>query len=141
MWEVFAGFISGFALALITTPVLAVWIVSSRRALPFVARALPQGVPTLLITVPAANVAFLFWTGMGIIMGLLLKGANDATPQGALGSPNGLYSVGVVVLAVVLFLPPVVVVRPARPLLLFFAVLFVVAFGWVTPFLAEAAAD
>lgn len=141
MWEVFAGFVCGFALALITTPVLTVWLVSSRNALPFIARALPRGVPTLLITVPAANIAFLFWTGLGIIMGLLLKGANDAAPQGALGSPNGVYSVAVAALAVVLFLPPIVIARPLRPLLILFAALFIVAYGWVTPLLAEAAAN
>ena len=137
MAEVFAGFICGFALALIMTPLLVVWLVQSREASAFIARALPKGTSLLIVSVPAANFAFLLWTALGIVLGMVLIVANDKTPQGGLGSPNIAFTAIVILLAIIIFLPPLVLLRRSRPLLVFLAGCFILLFGWLTPLLAE----
>jgi hypothetical protein len=134
--EVLAGFICGFALSLISTPLLAVWLVRSRENVAFVQRAL-RDVPVLLVSIPAANAAFFVWTALGILFGMMLVLTERATSQGGLGSPNLLFTLIILAIAVVIFLPPLVMVPSARRLVLFLAVCFVGLFGWATPYLAQ----
>ena len=137
MAEVFAGFISGFILALISTPVLVVWLVQSRGASAFIARALPQGTSPLIISVPAANFAFLLWTALGIVLGMLLIAVDERTSRGGLGSENLVFTLIVLLTAVVIFMPPLVLLRRARRVVVLHAVCFLALFGWLTPFLAQ----
>ena len=137
MAEVFAGFICGFVLALISTPVLVVWLVQSREASAFIARALPKGTSLFILTVPAANVAFLLWTALGIVLGMLLIAVDERTSRGGLGSENLLFTLIVLLSAVVFFLPPLVLLRRARRIVALHAVCFVALFGWLTPYLAQ----
>lgn len=137
MAEVFAGFISGFVLALISTPVLAVWLVRSRESSDFIARALPEGTSPLIISVPAANFAFLLWTALGIVLGMVLIAVDERTSRGGLGSENLLFTLIVLLSAVVFFLPPLVLLRRARRIVALHAVCFVALFGWLTPYLAQ----
>ena len=137
MAQVFAGFICGFVLALISTPVLAVWLVRSRESSDFIARALPEGTSPLIISVPAANFAFFLWTALGIVLGMVLIAVDERTSQGGLGSENLLFTLIVLLFAVVIFLPPLVLLRRARRIVLLHAVCFVALFGWLTPYLAQ----
>jgi len=135
--QVFAGFVCGFILALISTPVLAVWLVRSRESSTFIARALPEGTSPVIISVPAANFAFLLWTALGLVLGMVLIAVDDRTSQGGLGSENLFFTLIVLLFAVVIFLPPLVLLRRARRIVLLHAVCFVALFGWLTPFLAQ----
>jgi len=135
--QVFAGFVCGFVLALISTPVLAVWLVRSRESSAFIARALPEGTSPVIISVPAANFAFLLWTALGLVLGMVLIAVDERTSQGGLGSENLLFTLIVLLFAVVIFLPPLVLLRRARRIVLLHAVCFVALFGWLTPFLAQ----
>ncbi len=137
MAEVFAGFICGFVLALISTPVLVIWLVQSREASDFIARALPKGTSLFILSVPAANVAFLLWTALGIVLGMLLIVVDERTSQGGLGSENLLFTLIVLLSAAVIFLPPLVLFRGVRRIVVLHAVCFVALFGWLTPFLAQ----
>ena len=137
MAEVFAGFVCGFALSIIATPPFAVWVLKSRDDIPFIRSAVPQGMPLTLLSVPIASFFFLVWTAMGLVFGMVLIAANDAQPQGGLGSPNLLFTVIVLMTAFVLFFPFFAFVRSARRLALFLAIAFVVLFGWATPILAH----
>jgi len=137
MAEVFAGFVCGFALSIIATPPFAVWVLKSRDDIPFIRSAVPQGMPLTLLSVPIASFFFLVWTAMGLVFGMVLIAANDAQPQGGLGSPNLLFTVIVLMTAFVLFFPFFAFVRSARRLALFLATAFVVLFGWATPILAH----
>jgi hypothetical protein len=137
MAEVFAGFVCGFALSIIATPPFAVWVLKSRDDIPFIRSAVPQGMPLTLLSVPIASFFFLVWTAMGLVFGMVLIAANDAQPQGGLGSPNLLFTVIVLMTAFVLFFPFFALVRSARRLALFLAIAFVVLFGWATPILAH----
>ncbi len=137
MAEVFAGFLCGFILALITTPLASLWLLRSRGVVPFISRAFPEGVPAPLISVPVSSFAFLLWTGLGIVLGMALIASDRATSQGGLGSPNILFTVIVLLTAVIIFLPPLVLLRRARRSLILLAVTFLVLFGWLTPYLAQ----
>jgi hypothetical protein len=135
--QVFAGFVCGFTLALISTPVLIVWMVQSREASAFIARALPKGTSLFILSVPAANVAFFLWTALGIVLGMLLIAVDERTSRGGLGSENILFTLIVLLSAAVIFLPLLVLLRRARRIVLLHAVCFVALFGWLTPFLAQ----
>jgi hypothetical protein len=135
--EVLAGFICGFILALISTPVLVVWLVRSREATAFVARSLPKGVSLPVVTVPAANIAFLLWTALGIVLGMVLIAVDERRPQGGLGSANLFFTVIVLLVAVIVFLPLFVLLRRSRRIVVLHAVCFVTLFGWLTPYLAQ----
>jgi hypothetical protein len=135
--EVFAGFVCGFILALISTPVLVMWLVQSRETSAFIARALPKGTSPLILSVPAANFAFFLWTALGIVLGMLLIAVDERTSRGGLGSDNLLFTLIVLLSAVVIFLPLLVLLRQARRIVLLHAVCFVALFGWLTPFLAQ----
>jgi hypothetical protein len=137
MAEVFSGFICGFILALITTPLFALWLLRWREAVPFIARAMPEGVSPLLISVPLANILFLLWTGLGIVLGMVLILADRKTSQGALGSPNILFTVIVLLATVIIFLPPFLLLRRARRPVALLAVSFLLLFGWLTPYMAQ----
>ncbi len=137
MEEVFSGFVCGFALSIIATPPFALWVLKSRNDIPFIRSAVPPGMSLTLLSVPIASFFFLIWTALGLVFGMLLIAANDARPQGELGSPNLLFTVIVVITAFVVFFPFFAFVRSARRLAVFLAVSFIVLFGWATPILAH----
>jgi hypothetical protein len=137
MAEVFAGFVCGFALSIIATPPFAFWVVTARNQIPFIRNAVPEGMPLTLLSVPIASFFFLVWTGLGFVFGMVLIAANDAQPHGALGSPNFLYTVIILLTAFVIFFPFLALIRSARRFALFLAVSYIILFGWATPILAH----
>ena len=137
MAEVFAGFVCGFAVALIATPFFALWVLQSRNAIPFIKNAVPEGMSILMLSVPISSFFFLIWTMIGIVLGMALVAAQNATTWG--GTYNILYTVIVVLLGFTIFFPPFVLVRSARRLTAGVALSFLVLFGWLTPFLAHLA--
>ncbi|MGD0766275.1 MAG: hypothetical protein ABR978_08225 [Dehalococcoidia bacterium] len=139
MAEVFAGFVCGFALALIVTPFFALWLLQSRNAVPFIKNAVPEGMSIVMLSVPVSSFFFLIWTMIGIVLGMVLVAAQNATTRGGFGTYNILYTVIVVLLAFIIFFPPFVLVRSARRLTAGVALSFLLLFGWATPFLAHLA--
>jgi hypothetical protein len=137
MEEVFSGFVCGFVMSIVATPAFALWVTKSRDDIPFVRSAVPKGMPLTLLSIPIASFFFLIWTELGLVFGMLLIAANNAHPQGGLGSPNLLFTVIVLSTAVMLFSPFFFLVRSARRLSLFLAITYVALFGWATPILAH----
>jgi hypothetical protein len=137
MEEVFSGFVCGFAFSIIATPPFALWVLKSRNDIPFIRSAVPAGMSLTLLSVPIASFFFLIWTALGLAFGMVLIAANNSHPQGALGSPNLLFTVIVIITSFVVFFPFFAFVRSARRLAVFLAVSFVVLFGWATPILAH----
>ena len=137
MPQVFAGFLCGFALSIIATPPFAVWVLNSRDDIPFVRSAVPKGMPVTLLSIPILSFFFLIWTELGLVLGMLLLAADKANSTGGLGSPNLLFTVIVLLTAIIIFLPFFALVRSAWRLALFLAVSYVVLFGWATPILAH----
>lgn len=137
MEEVFSGFVCGFVMSIVATPPFALWVLKSRDGIPFIRSAVPQGMPLTLLSVPIASFFFLVWTGLGLVFGMVLIAANNAHPQGGLGSPNLLFTVIILITAFVIFFPFFALVRSARRLALFLALSYVALFGWATPILAH----
>ena len=137
MEEVFAGFVCGFALSIIATPLFAVWVLNSRDDIPFVRAAIPKDMPLTLLSIPIASFFFLIWTALGLVLGMMLFAMNNADPKGGLGSPNLPFTAIVVISAFVVFFPFFALVRSARRLAILLALSYVVLFGWATPILAH----
>ncbi|MEX0750151.1 MAG: hypothetical protein WD359_05015 [Dehalococcoidia bacterium] len=138
MAEVFAGFVVGYALALVLSPMAAIGIVRSNDRTGFAQRFAPEGTNVVALAVVLHFAAMLLFTALGMILGTALAGLEDRRPDSGLGSPNLFYTVLVLVLMAVVVIPTIVV--PAvRRFALAGALIFAAAFGWVMPWLAEAA--
>jgi hypothetical protein len=135
--EILAGFICGYALALVSAPLIAIALLRLRSQMPTVARAVPQQVPVVALTVVLFGFTFLFWTALGIVLGLTLKGLEDRAPEGGLGSPSLAFTLIIVFACVVACIPPALMLRSGRRYVMAAAVVFVGVFGWLMPYLAQ----
>ena len=137
MSEVLAGFVCGYILALLSAPLVAVLIVRLRPRVPFLARAAPEQVPVVTLTVVLFGFTFIFWTALGMVLGLILMGLEDRAPEGGLGSPSLAFTLIIVLVSVAACIPAAVLPRPARRYVLVSALVFVGVFGWLMPYLAQ----
>lgn len=134
MAEVFAGFLCGYTVALFLTPVVAVLLMRWRAGGGLIARLIPAQTSTLGIGVLLHGALFLFWTCAGIVLGLLLllmEGGGEAL--GSLNAPFTLFVAGLVLA----FSAPVIIVLPRlRVATAVAAIVTLVAFGWLMPYMA-----
>jgi hypothetical protein len=135
--EVLAGFLCGYALALVSAPLVAVLMVRLRPRVPALARAVPQQVPVVALTVVLFGFTFLFWTGLGIVLGLILRGLEGLAPEGGLGSPSLAFTLIIVFVSAAACIPPAVMLRSGRRYVIAAAVVFLGVFGWLMPYLAQ----
>lgn len=136
MAEAFAGFICGFALALLATPVLALALVRGRVSSPFIQRALPEGTNLVALSILLHTFLLLALTAIGMLLGLLLWGLEDNRPDGGLGSPNRVFTIVILATAAIAVLPLAVVLRRQRVALLGAGAVFAITFGWLMPYLS-----
>jgi hypothetical protein len=129
--EVFAGFVCGYALALLSTPLLAILLLRLRARSVFIGRMLPENSSVIGVGVLLHSGLFLFWTAIGLVLGLVLFVMRDG--DGGLGSPNAAYSLVVAGLAIALSAPIILVLPRLRQAALTAAVLFALLFGWLMP--------
>ena len=137
MAEVFAGFVVGYAFALVFTGVTAVMVIDARSNVPYLAKAIAPNISAVQLAVPISILAFLLWTLVGLVLGALYRAARLNLEGGGLGSPNWPYTAGValataLVLAVVWYAWR----RVTLPVALT-AVAFAAMFGWGMPHLAS----
>jgi hypothetical protein len=135
MEEVFAGFVAGYTMALLSTPVVAISIVRLRATSPLLARLFPAGISATPLAIILHGALFLVWTALGIVLGLMLLAMRDA--GGALGSLNGAFTLFVVALTLAIIAPIAVVLRRVRLATLLAALTIVLVFGWLMPYLAD----
>lgn len=135
MPEVFAGFVTGYAMAVITTPMLSFLLVRLRLESALMSRLLPPGTSAVSLSVLLHGALAMFWTAMGLILGLVLLAMRDS--DSALGSLNGPYALFVAGLFVAIGAPLFAVFAPLRCLVALTMVLAILAFGWLTPYLAQ----
>lgn len=135
MAEVFAGFVSGYGMAVITTPLLSVWLLRLRLQSALMSKLLPQGTSAVSMSVILHGALALFWTGIGLMLGIVLFGMRGAGE--ALGSLNAPYTLFVAGLFVVLGAPLFALLPPLRRLTVSGIVLAIAVFGWLMPYLAE----
>jgi hypothetical protein len=133
--EVFAGFVTGYGMAVVTTPLLSILLVKLRMESALMSRILPAGTNAVSVSVLLHGALALFWTAIGIVLGLVLLGMRDAGE--ALGSLNGPYTLFVAGLFVAIGAPLIVLLPPLRRVALGGIVIAVAVFGWLMPYLAE----
>ena len=138
MAEVFAGFVCGYAVALLFTPLVALMIIDARSRVPYLAKAIAPNISAVALTVPISLFAFLVWTAIGMVLGLLYRGAEQNIPQGGLGSPNLLYTALVVSFGTSALILIALGLRRLPWPVLVIGVAFVGGFGWAMPYLARA---
>jgi hypothetical protein len=139
MEEVFAGFVSGYIMALIFSGLAALIIVNARSRLPYLAKAIAPNVSAVALAVPVSLIAFLLWTAIGMFLGLLYRYTLEEAPGGGLGSPNLLYTVLVISFAGLTLTAVVAAFRRLPWQVAVMGLSFVALFGWVLPRLAQAA--
>lgn len=136
MAEVFAGFIAGFAFSIIVAPAAAILVVRSSHQTGLAQRIAPGGTNIVALAMVLHILAFFVLTAIGMIMGLALAGIEDRRPDSGFGSPNLVYTMLVVALAAATVIPALLFRWRAYALAA--ALIFVVLFGWITPWLARA---
>ncbi len=136
MAEVFAGFVVGYALALLLTPLAAIALVRSNDRSGFAQRIAPPGTSVMALSVVIHFAAIIMLTAVGLVLGMALGGIDARRPDGGLGSPNEVYTAMVLALTAVAVIPAMAV-PPVRRAALVAGLLFAVAFGWALPWLAQ----
>jgi hypothetical protein len=136
MAQVFAGFVVGYALALVLGPAAAITIVANNRRTGFAQRIAPPGTNVIALSVVLHVAGIIVLTMVGLVLGMVLAGLDARRPEEGLGSPNLAYTLIVVALTAVLVIPALAV--PAvRRWVAVAGVVFVLCFGWALPWLAE----
>jgi hypothetical protein len=139
MEEAFAGFVTGYIMALIFTGLVALMLVQARNRLPYLAKAIAPNVSAVALTVPISLIAFLLWTAIGMLLGLLYRYTLEEAPGGGLGSPNILYTLLIISFAGLTLTAVVAAFRRLPWQVAAIGLSFIALFGWVLPCLAQAA--
>jgi hypothetical protein len=135
--QVFAGFIVGFTYSIIVAPLVAFGIVRSSRETGLADRFALGHTNAVALAIVLQLFLFFVLTAVGMVLGLALAGIEDRRPDAGLGSPNAVYTLLVLALTVVVFVP--LLLLPSRVYVMALAVVFASLFGWGLPWLAEAA--
>jgi len=139
MEEVFAGFVSGYIMALIFTGLAALMIVQARSRIPYLVKAIAPNISVVALAIPISLIAFLVWTAIGMLVGLLYRYTLEEAPGGGLGSPNLLYTLLIISFAGLSLTAVVTAFRRLPWQLAVMGLCFIALFGWVLPRLAQAA--
>ena len=139
MEEVFAGFVSGYIMALIFTGLAALMIVQARSHVPYLVKAIAPNISVVALAIPISLIAFLVWTAIGMLVGLLYRYTLEEAPGGGLGSPNLLYTLLIISFAGLSLAAVVTAFRRLPWQLAVMGLSFIALFGWVLPRLAQAA--
>lgn len=135
MAEVFAGFLVGYALAIMAGPLAAIGIVRSNDRTGVAQRLAPPGTSVVALSVVLHFAAMLMFTAVGLVLGLALAGINARRPDHGLGSPNVAYTLLVLALTAVAVIPAFAL--PAtRRYAIGAGIVFAALFGWAMPWVA-----
>lgn len=135
MADVFAGFVIGYALALLAAPVTAIALVRSNDRTGLAQRVAPEGTSVVALSVVLHFAAMIVLTAIGLVLGMALNGIDARRPDGGIGSPNLVYTAMVLALTAVVVIPTLAVPSVRRYALAGGAI-FAAAFGWAMPWLA-----
>ncbi len=136
MAEVFSGFVVGYAIALLVGPAAAIALVRSNERSGLAQRVAPPGTNLVALSMVLHFAAILMFTGIGLVLGMALAGIDGRRPDGGLGSPNLVYTLLVIALTAVIFIPTVAV-PSVRRYAIAAAAVFAASFGWAVPWLAQ----
>ena len=134
MSEVISGAASGFLMGVVFIGVAAVMMVSLTKDPPPMLKRLWEQVHPVNFTMPVALLSLALWGLVGVISGLLYRISLQEAPGAGLGSPNTVYTLGVVLVTAVMAPPLLYLLRRAIRELLIIMLAFVGIFGWFLPF-------
>lgn len=134
MAEIFAGIVSGYALALLTAPILAITLLRARSSGGLLAAVLPQGTSTVALVVVVHGALFVLWSALGLILGMVLYAMRGA--EGAPGLPNPPFTLFVAAITLMLAAPVVIALPRFRQVGLLTATSMLLVFGLLMPNLA-----
>ena len=137
MAEVMAGFVCGFALSLVATPIAAIQVVRARVTSPLMQRIVPEGTSLIAVSILFHTFFMLTMTAVGILLGILLFGLQDSNAGSGLGSPNRAYTAFVLIATAIAILPLAVASAKLRVPLLIGGLIFAATFAWFMPYLAS----
>ena len=136
MPQVFAGFVVGYALAIVAGGAGAIALIRSNERSGFAQRIAPPGTSVIALSVVIHFTAMLVLTAIGLLLGVALAGIDDRRPEGGLGSPNMAYTLLVIALAAVVVIPTLALPRIRRYAIIC-GIAAVLTFGWAMPWLAQ----
>lgn len=136
MGAAMSGFICGYALALLATPVIAVALLRARVSNTLMQRMVPEGTSLVAVSIIIHTFALLLLTAAGILLGIMLAGLEESRPAGGLGSPNQLFTLLIIAVAAIAVLPLAFAIPRWRLSLLVSGLVFVATFGWAMPYLS-----
>jgi hypothetical protein len=133
--QVFAGFVAGYGLALITTPILAYILFRIRAGNEFLMRIFPSEAPMVAVAMLLHGALTFALTALGLVLGLVLLAMKDG--HGALGTLNWPFTLFVAAMTLAGIAPIFAILRPFRRGILAYSLLFIAVFGWLMPYLAD----
>ncbi len=137
MPEVMAGFICGFALSVLVTPVAAMAIIRARGTSLLMRRIVPEGTSMIAVSVIINLFAVLTLTAIGMLLGLLLAGIESSNPAGGLGSPNWIFTAFILITTLIAVLPVSIASARLRVPMIACGLVFLATFAWFMPYLAS----
>jgi hypothetical protein len=132
-----AGFVCGFAMAILATPIAAIAIVRSRGTSPLMRQVVPEGTSIMAMSIVINLFFVLTLTAIGLLLGLLLAGMESSRPAGGLGSPNRIFTAFILISTVIAVLPLSIASERLRTPLLVGGLVFAATFAWFMPYLAS----
>ncbi len=139
MGEIFAGFTAGYLMAIVFTWLGAVMLTHARAHSTFLSQGVAGNLSWVALAVPISMLAFIVWTAVGMVLGLLYWGAETEFPDSGLGSPNRLFTLVIVLFSTMNLIMVQIPLRRLYWPIIVLAFAFLVSFGWVMPHIAEAA--
>jgi hypothetical protein len=134
--HIVAGVVSGLLMAAVFLVVVPIMLFFIFKSGPPWFLALTKRVSPMALMMGMLIFAYPTWAFVGVVLGLLLLGAEAVVPQDGLGSENLLFTLVVTVGAFVLVAPYVILTRRVTPGPAVLTLTFILVFGWVLPFLA-----
>jgi hypothetical protein len=135
---VIAGTFSGLLMASVTAALGPIILFSlAKDPTPFF-RALLDRVPPIYMTLGLVVLTYPAWTVVGGVAGILYRVSLEQVPGRGLGSPNLVFTLAIVIVAIMLATPLALLLRRAMGGLAALTVIFVGVFGWLLPFMARA---
>ena len=136
MSYVVAGVVSGLLMAAVFMVVVPLMLFFLFKDAPPWFLALINRVPPMTLMMGLLIFAYPTWALIGAVLGLLLLVTEGGAPREGLGSQNLVFTLAIAIGAVLMVAPIVVLTRRVAAGAAALTLGFIVAFGWVLPFLA-----
>jgi len=135
--ELIAGAASGFLMAsmFIGAGMMMLFSIVKNPSPAF--KSIFQKFPPAGIAMFVVVLAYPTWGIIGAVMGLLYKVSVEQTPGGGIGSPNMVFTLGIMVAALLMAAPFMILLRQVLSGVLAITAMFIGIFGWFLPYFAR----